>query len=259
MEGFSAFVSGAVYGLTSIIVGHPLDTLKTKMQAQNQHLTSNSFQVLIRTIKADGLIGLYRGCIPPLLGASLLRSVQFGIFETSVDLLKRSKTLVDSQVLGIDSRIYLAGICSGIARAVIECPLEVAKIRRQVGESWRFRGLFKGFGANLTRNVPLLTLFFAFVDLSKRIDISAQWRPFITGSVCSTLAWTVVWPFDVIKSRIQAESGYKGSIYHVFLLQYRTFGIRGFFRGYLPGATRSLIANGLSMVMYVRTMEFLKA
>jgi solute carrier family 25 carnitine/acylcarnitine transporter 20/29 len=217
MEGFSAFVSGAVYGLTSIIVGHPLDTLKTKMQAQNQHLTSNSFQVLIRTIKADGLIGLYRGCIPPLLGASLLRSVQFGIFETSVDLLKCSKT------------IYLAGICSGIARAVIECPLEVAKIRRQVGESWRFGGLFKGFGANLTRNVPLLTLFFAFVDLSKRIDISAQWRPFITGSVCSTLAWTVVWPFDVVKSRIQAESVYKGSIYHVFLLQYRTFGIRGFF------------------------------
>lgn len=32
-EGLLSLISGTVYGAASILVGHPLDTVKTKMQA----------------------------------------------------------------------------------------------------------------------------------------------------------------------------------------------------------------------------------
>jgi hypothetical protein len=128
---------------------------------------------------------------------------------------------------------------------------QVAKIRRQIGESWKFKGLFKGLSVNLYRNVPLLSSFFVFVEISKRFDIEPSWRPFVTGSVCATMAWTLVWPFDVLKSQEQGSLE-KKSISERASRLWREHGLKGFFRGYGPGAVRSLIANGLSMVVYVK-------
>ena len=68
----------------------------------------------------------------------------------------------------VNTNIILAGMASGAARAGVECPLEVAKIRRQIGESWKFSGLYKGLSANMARNVPLLSTFFIFIEMSKR-------------------------------------------------------------------------------------------
>jgi hypothetical protein len=42
------------------IFRHPLDTIKTKMQAQKNHLTNSSFNVVIKTLKNEGIVGLYR-------------------------------------------------------------------------------------------------------------------------------------------------------------------------------------------------------
>lgn len=43
---------------------HPLDTLKTKMQAQDAHLKGSSLKVFSETVKKEGIVGLYRcGCI----------------------------------------------------------------------------------------------------------------------------------------------------------------------------------------------------
>jgi len=257
-EALIGFASGAVYGITSLVVGHPLDTLKTKMQAQTAHMKGSAFAVFVNTVKTQGLIGLYRGCVPPLLGASVLRSVQFGVYALFFSLLQKHTGDTQLKILGIDYKIYIAGMVSGFGRALVECPLEVAKIRRQIGETWQFKGLFKGLGVNIARNVPLLATFFIFLDISKKFDIPQAYRPLITGSICSTLAWTLVWPFDVMKSQVQGSTGTE-KLTEKVRRHYNTHGIKGFFRGYGPGATRSLIANGLSMAMYVWTEKKLKS
>ncbi len=43
-----------------IINRHPLDTLKTKMQAQESHMGSSSIKVFLNTLKTEGIVGLYR-------------------------------------------------------------------------------------------------------------------------------------------------------------------------------------------------------
>eukprot|EP01117_Protostelium_nocturnum_P002220 TRINITY_DN1285_c1_g1_i1.p1 TRINITY_DN1285_c1_g1~~TRINITY_DN1285_c1_g1_i1.p1 ORF type:complete len:297 (-),score=70.28 TRINITY_DN1285_c1_g1_i1:224-1114(-) len=270
-ESLIGFASGAVYGVVSLIVGHPLDTLKTKMQAQDAHLHGSASKVFFTTLKKEGIVGLYRGCIPPLLGASVLRSVQFGVFRSVYHFLQPKVSAdgkVDNSALLpnglpsysfgiINTNLLIAGMCSGAGRAIVECPLDLAKIRRQVGSTWTFRGIYKGLGVSMLRNMPLLTAFFIFLEYSKRVDMPSQWRPLLSGGICSTMAWTLVWPFDVIKSQVQGSTSNE-SFSTKARIHYQNNGIRGFFRGYGPGATRSLIANGLSMVAFVETEVYLR-
>ncbi len=53
------------------------------MQAQVGFENSSMINTFIRVIKTDGIKGLYRGCIPPLWGSGVYRSVQFSAFEAT--------------------------------------------------------------------------------------------------------------------------------------------------------------------------------
>ena len=54
-----SFVCGFAYGVTTVIVGQPFDTIKTRMQAKG---TANSMISTASTIfKHEGVAGLYRG------------------------------------------------------------------------------------------------------------------------------------------------------------------------------------------------------
>ena len=51
---------GVLYGTTSVLVGHPLDTIKTKMQAQQGFERTSMVGTLTKTLRTQGIIGLYR-------------------------------------------------------------------------------------------------------------------------------------------------------------------------------------------------------
>ena len=56
---FDSFICGFAYGTTTVIVGQPLDTIKTRMQAKG---TGSSMIATASTIfKKEGIAGLYRG------------------------------------------------------------------------------------------------------------------------------------------------------------------------------------------------------
>jgi len=73
---------GVLYGTTSVCVGHPFDTIKTKMQAQQGFETRSMLRSFAKTVQEQGIRGLYRGCIPPLFGSGIFRSTQFAVFES---------------------------------------------------------------------------------------------------------------------------------------------------------------------------------
>ena len=81
-EAFFTMISGIMFGATNAIVGHPLDTIKTKMQAQTEFLNnSGPFSTLWTVFRNEGIRGLYRGVIPPFFGSIIFRSMQFTVFE----------------------------------------------------------------------------------------------------------------------------------------------------------------------------------
>ena len=53
------------------------------MQAQKGFESLSMIQSFSKVLKSQGVKGLYRGCIPPLWGSGIYRSVQFSAFEAT--------------------------------------------------------------------------------------------------------------------------------------------------------------------------------
>ena len=87
IEAKITLACGFLYGITNTIAGHPFDTIKTKMQAQEGHMATanNKGPGFISSLKnvwtKEGPLGFYRGCIPPMIGSVIFRSVQFSSYE----------------------------------------------------------------------------------------------------------------------------------------------------------------------------------
>lgn len=96
---------GVLYGITSPIVGHPLDTVwparhapccqrggapqpdlgdvtqvKTKMQSQAGYAQGGAIRTLSTVVKTEGFMALWRGLPAPLAGSMVFRSVQFSAY-----------------------------------------------------------------------------------------------------------------------------------------------------------------------------------
>jgi hypothetical protein len=126
----ASFIAGFCYGGTTVLVGQPLDTIKTLQQtachSQHTRAPRKSIAVISRELWASGGIpNFYRGGMPLLLGGGLMRSAQFGVYMSTlqyIQSMQQSQNQPSSQkqlVLGcIDPQVGLAGICGGLGRGL---------------------------------------------------------------------------------------------------------------------------------------------
>eukprot|EP00794_Sanderia_malayensis_P016179 gene16179-17805_t len=240
-EGLIGLGVGVLYGVTNVCAGHPFDTIKTKMQAQTGFESQGMFRSFVKTLKADGIRGLYRGCVPPLWGSGIYRSTQFAVFEgvyTYFDGFGKTEIPLTG---GLQLRVLLGGAAASTARSIIETPLELAKVRRQTGQTWQLRGVYKGFGVTWFRTMGLMCTYFILVDTFRR-NMSEQFKrpligPFLISGVAATVGWWVVWPLEYMKSQVQGNYGKERG------------GFFGLYRGIIPGSIRSFLANGTAMIV----------
>ena len=197
-------------------------------------------------------MGFYRGGTPLVLGGALIRSAQFGVYENTMSFLKNNsytKNLNDYRVCSLlDYHVIIGGICGGIGRGLIEGPFEFVKVRRQVYGEWKLKDLFHGYGTTLFRNSFLFGAFVIYLDISKQL-ITGGLSPFMSGALCSTMAWLTIWPLDVVKSKLQSGL-FKNQNATSILLNMIKNHPKQLYSGVAPGLIRSAIANGSSMYMY---------
>ncbi|ORC84321.1 putative mitochondrial carrier protein [Trypanosoma theileri] len=153
-----AFLPGAAQGITSVVLGHPLDTAKTRMQALGPCAGRSFPRTMWNMARVEGVKSLYRGVTPPLLMSATKRSLQFAIW----DLFRRQQeqqqqkqqeqqqqqenndngnsiTTSSSYVIHCLSQTYgwigaspfRAGAFAGAVGTLIGCPMHVIKIRTQ--------------------------------------------------------------------------------------------------------------------------------
>lgn len=266
-EALKGLTCGLVFGVTSPLFGHPLDTVKTRMQAVRGLETGSSLAALRATVAAGGLRCLYRGLLPPLLGSAVFRSAQFSSFTAAHAALgssERASAPIDA-LGGMQGRTIAAALVSSTCRAVIETPAEYLKVRRQVGLPWLppvgdaatvVRTCYTGFGITWARTVCALGGFFLLLDHADRhhpwLGALPGVGPFLKGSVCATAAWWVAWPFEVLKSKTQAhgEAGAHPSVLARGRALLAERGVVGLYRGIGPGTARSIVANGAAFAAF---------
>ena len=113
-----SFIAGFAYGGTTVIVGQPFETLKTLTQLSS---SSGIRPSIITTAKelytSSGIKGFYRGGTPLLIGGGLMRSAQFGFYNSVLPFMdtKFGKRTPDQYWFGcINPHVVAAGWAGGI-------------------------------------------------------------------------------------------------------------------------------------------------
>ena len=165
-----ALASGGLYGATNTIVGHPFDTVKTKMQTQSGFTNSGALASARQILSSEGAVGFYRGCLPPMWGSAVYRSAQFAVYDLLYAEAERHPASLE-HVPGTDMqwRVLGAGAVGATARTVLESPIEYAKVKGQTNQKWRLNEVYRGAGLQWARTGPMMTLYFCTLSVSSKV------------------------------------------------------------------------------------------
>ena len=232
-------VSGGVGSLCLVAFGAPFDTIKVIAQTS---ASTSPLVALRRVVALSGFRALWRGAGPALASALIENIVVFSALGSLHRIAKEIRG-PDASPLSFSGHALL-GAVAGIFSATAICPAEIIKCRLQsaaggggggatgsggggggVGTrlsaiSLTFSllkegGLFRGLSPLLARDVPFNGIMFSVQDsvavgLTKPLvamGASGEGiRQALAGGCAGAVAWTLVYPLDVIKSRVQVNN-----------------------------------------------------
>ncbi|XP_044434094.1 mitochondrial carnitine/acylcarnitine carrier-like protein [Triticum aestivum] len=119
-------------GAAQLVVGHPFDTIKVKLQSQptpppgQPPKFAGAMDAVKQTISAEGPRGLYKGMGAPLATVAAFNAVLFTV-RGQTEALLRSEP---GAALTVGQQV-VAGAGAGVAVSFLACPTELIKCRLQ--------------------------------------------------------------------------------------------------------------------------------
>jgi len=154
------FWAGYLSGAIGILVGNPLDLLKTRLQAGPSHVPDISPSTHSPT-RIQRLSLLAKGSAAPILGYGALNALLFMTYNRSMGLMHEDPANPSSL-----TKTWVAGAVAGLATFVVSAPTELIKCRAQVSRDrsssleiarqiWKdggLRGMYWGGGVTSLRD-----------------------------------------------------------------------------------------------------------
>jgi solute carrier family 25 (mitochondrial carnitine/acylcarnitine transporter), member 20/29 len=199
-DPLKSFLSGGFGGMALVLVGHPLDLIKVRMQTNSNSATltiSSAFKTIWNT---DGLKGFYRGMMTPFIGVTPIFAVCFWGYDQGHRITKKYYEILDAssplntgklreEIFSYQLKAAMfAGGFSALPTTLIMTPSERIKVLLQIqtagSEIYKgpldvarkigLRNLYKGTVATLARDVPGSIAYFAAYEAAKHYMIIAQ-------------------------------------------------------------------------------------
>jgi solute carrier family 25 carnitine/acylcarnitine transporter 20/29 len=212
------FAAGIIAGGAGVCVGHPFDTLKVSMQVASEK-NPNPFNN--KSSWLQSILRLYRGILPPLVSTGMVQSLNFGVYENTKTWLKPS--VMDETPMWV---VTTAAFISGAATSPLTAIVTKFKLLQQVkGKSVMniIGGIqhlqpFKYFYVHCTlesfgRAVYMSTYVGSkrFVQYNGYNSNDLLWRV-VCGATSGVVAWTSIYPLDVMRSRLFSGNGEHGIV-----------------------------------------------
>ncbi|KAK9881829.1 hypothetical protein WA026_017338 [Henosepilachna vigintioctopunctata] len=161
----------------------------------------------------EGMRGMYKGISSPLLGVAGINAIVFSIQGSTQKKFKDKNSLWSHFIAGGTAGFFQSFICS---------PMELAKTRLQVSDPGLgiikcmqniytlegFKGLFRGLNLTIAREVPSFGAYFVTYEYLTRSENNADVATstmLFAGGTAGIVCWIVVYPIDVIKTRVQLD------------------------------------------------------
>lgn len=327
-----SMLPGAVAGTVTVLLGHPFDTVKTRMQNQASFaapgaaaagstarlsVIHQSKLAVVDTYHSGGLRAFYRGASVPLLVTGAKRSVQFSLWEALMDRMKQRGAQGDGVVPMWAERhtSFIAGGVCGALGTLVSCPFHVVKIGTQVTDktqiknavdcAWQLvrsnfqragaggvvRALYRGLLPHMMKDVVFagsyLGIYGRLRGLGKEIRSDPSSTPlatrgnltvstlynsflwgitssFASGAIASITVWSVLLPFDTVKTLVQAGGMHRtddaqttrGVLRRIVVSD---IPIRRLWRGTLVSVVKAGPVSGFSMLAYELTRAQLRS
>ena len=286
--------AGGIAGAIEAILVQPLELIKVRFQLNHGHngsIISCAKEIL--TEKSSGTAAaagagttsikvsrLFRGLLPELCGMFPTRSVMYSSNELAKRvLLGNTNGKTETSNEETTSVIALAGAFSGVAEAAVVTPFQVVKVRLQAKEHLgkytnsfdcvqkvlREEGLMafsNGLSATIGRNSVFNCVYFTVMYKIKQVSptpqdskVKATLHSLVTGFVGGVMATVCNAPFDVVKSRIQAQCPHSGNMEYTSTIQAlmkigRTEGVPALYKGFTPKALRMGIGGAVAVTAF---------
>ncbi|PVI02184.1 mitochondrial carrier [Periconia macrospinosa] len=281
LQSLRALAAGGVGGVCAVVVGHPFDLVKVRLQTAEKGVYSGAMDVVRKTIAREGLArGLYAGVSAPLVGVTPMFAVSFWGYDVGKQLVSSFSKVENGQYSV--GQVAAAGFFSAIPMTLITAPFERVKVLLQIqgqkqlapGEKPKYSGgvdvvrqlykeggirsVFRGSAMTLARDGPGSACYFATYEIIKRkltpkdpvtgqpgqLSLSAV---MVAGGAAGVAMWIPVFPIDTIKSRLQSAEG-RPTISGTIKGIHASGGLKAFFPGMGPAMARAVPANAATFL-----------
>ena len=233
------YLIGNIFGMSQIIIGYPLDTIKTNLQ------NNKPLSIFINNPKL-----LYAGIKYPLIQNTIGSGILFGNYEFFCNSL-------DHEIM--------AGVCTGITSALFLTPFDYKKINAQYyGNNFKiphtnnfkdkiklYYGALHYTTAREVLSIPTYFSTFHYLNEYFKAQYVNTWytNSFIAGGIAGVNSWIISYPFDILKTRKQlfADKNF-----------FELLKIGSLYNGLAITLLRGFIVNGSSFYLYEIINNLLK-
>lgn len=191
--------AGAGAGIVGMSATYPLDMVRGRLTVQ--HTANAQYRGMLdatrQIVAGEGLVALWRGWLPSVIGVVPYVGLNFAVYETLKDVLVKASGGRDERDLAIATRLG-CGAVAGTLGQTVAYPFDVVRRRLQMsgwsgaqelhaeaGHAVRYRGmtdcfvrtvreegvqaLFKGLGPNYVKVVPSIAIAFVTYEQVKEV------------------------------------------------------------------------------------------
>ncbi|KAF3989462.1 hypothetical protein FT663_03327 [Candidozyma haemuli var. vulneris] len=269
------FASGAIAGVSEILVMYPLDVVKTRQQLATTSDYNGTIRCLRKIVAEEGFSRLYKGITAPILMEAPKRATKFAANDEWGKFYRKAFDVKEMN----QSLAVLTGATAGATESFVVVPFELIKIKLQdktskfngmgdvfkhvVKENGLF-GMYKGLESTMWRHVAWNAGYFGLIHqvrtmMPKPKTSSEKTMIDLTcGTIGGTFGTIMNTPFDVVKSRIQAGSSkYIWTIPSVLTVA-KEEGVAALYKGFIPKVLRLGPGGGILLVVFTTCMDFFR-
>lgn len=283
-KGLKGVIAGGITGALEITITYPTEYVKTQLQldekgkAGGQKQYTGILDCVKKTVKAKGVLGLYRGLSVLVYGSIPKSGVRFGAFESF-----KGKLVDERGNLSAQNRI-LCGLGAGVCEAILAVtPMETVKVKfinDQRSANPRFRGFFhgvstiikeqglggvyKGVTATIMKQGSNQAIRFYVMETLKDYyrggDPSKPVPKLIVGlfgGIAGTASVFGNTPIDVVKTRMQGLEAhkYKNTVDCAVQI-WKKEGVKAFYKGTVPRLGRVTADVAITFMIYDTFMDY---
>eukprot|EP01097_Dermamoeba_algensis_P009412 TRINITY_DN6615_c0_g1_i1.p1 TRINITY_DN6615_c0_g1~~TRINITY_DN6615_c0_g1_i1.p1 ORF type:complete len:345 (-),score=54.30 TRINITY_DN6615_c0_g1_i1:43-1077(-) len=182
-------LAGGLAG-TSIVFSYPMDVIKTRLNVSSKAVYTGITDCAVRTWKAEGVRGFYRGFIPSFIGVLPYNSLSFACYDKTKTLVL---PLVSNPQLLVLAKLGCGALAALFAQ-VATFPIDTVRRRLQLQGSFVLSplvpgqrststlrcitkiyqkegvlGFYSGLQTSIFKSVPASSIQFACYDVFKRV------------------------------------------------------------------------------------------